>query len=118
MRFHFGITDRKRIYDLYKSASIFINTSTVEGLPLSLLEAMKCGCYPICPDIGGISGKLAEIGTLLPRDSQANAYAKMIRVFTSLPAEEKEALRNSVKKAVEKHSFKQMVSEITEAWMC
>lgn len=118
MRFYFGITDRKTIYDLYKSASVFLNTSSVEGLPLSLLEAMKCGCYPICPDIGGISAKLADVGTLLPRDSQADAYARVIRSFTSLPDAEKEALRISVKKAVELHSFKQMVSEITEAWMC
>jgi len=33
---------------------IFLMTSDFEGLPLSLLEAMSCGCVPVVSNVGGI----------------------------------------------------------------
>ena len=40
--------------DIYKSASIFVSTSKGEGFPVSLLEAMCCGCVPVVSNVGDI----------------------------------------------------------------
>lgn len=39
-----------KIYDYYKRASIYAMTSRYEGLPMVLLEAMRCGLPPISYD--------------------------------------------------------------------
>lgn len=36
----------------YNSIDVFCVSSTAEGEPLTLLEAMACGCYPVCVDVG------------------------------------------------------------------
>ncbi|HRI21685.1 MAG TPA: glycosyltransferase [Panacibacter sp.] len=38
----------------YRQIDVFLLTSDQEGLPLSLMEAMSCGCVPVVNDIGGI----------------------------------------------------------------
>ena len=36
----------------YQSLDIICVASTEEGTPLPLIEAMACGCFPICTDVG------------------------------------------------------------------
>lgn len=38
----------------YRQMDMFLLTSDQEGLPLSLMEAMSCGCVPAVNDVGGI----------------------------------------------------------------
>jgi len=40
--------------DLYRQASAFISLTEHDGTPNSLLEAMACGCLPICGDLPSI----------------------------------------------------------------
>lgn len=39
---------------LYQRSSHVLVTSTTEGTPIALLEAMSCGCVPVCRAVGGI----------------------------------------------------------------
>lgn len=39
-----GAKDTNDLIDKYKNASVFLNTSTVSPLPMSLIEAAACGC--------------------------------------------------------------------------
>lgn len=39
--------------DMYSNCSAILKLATKEGHPLTLLEAMACGCVPICSDEGG-----------------------------------------------------------------
>jgi glycosyltransferase involved in cell wall biosynthesis len=38
----------------YRQIDVFLLTSDLEGLPLSLMEAMSCGCVPAVNNVGGI----------------------------------------------------------------
>jgi glycosyltransferase involved in cell wall biosynthesis len=116
-RFHIA-PSRKEIYNYYKASDIYLNTSSMEGLPLTLLEAMKCGCYPICPAVGGIPNRLKDAGTLMPVTATAQDYADMVEAWRNLPKREKAGVRKKVLEAVKYHSYEQMVKEITEAWQC
>ena len=45
--------------DIYNKASIFVLCSKGEGFPLSLLEAMSCGCVSVVSNVGDISDVIA-----------------------------------------------------------
>jgi hypothetical protein len=38
--------------EFYNRIDVFVTCSRHEGEPLTLIEAMACGCFPVCADIG------------------------------------------------------------------
>jgi len=46
-----GEIDRKDVYRRLRKSDIFISTSTMEGLPVSVLESLACKCPAILSDI-------------------------------------------------------------------
>ncbi len=49
-----GRLDNERIASLYQSADLLLNTSLVDNMPISLLEAMASGVPIVSTDVGGI----------------------------------------------------------------
>jgi glycosyltransferase involved in cell wall biosynthesis len=41
--------------DFYNTIDVICVAATEEGTPLPLIEAMACGCFPICVDVGVVS---------------------------------------------------------------
>lgn len=39
----------------YRHSKIFIQTSSVEGMPATPLEAAACGCWPLCSAVDGVA---------------------------------------------------------------
>jgi glycosyltransferase involved in cell wall biosynthesis len=58
------VDDEKRI-DMLRSADVFVLPSLVEGLSLSLLEAMACGLACVATDAGADGEVLAHAGIIL-----------------------------------------------------
>lgn len=57
-------------YLLKKKPRCMINTSAIEGIPVTIMEAFSCGVPAIAPNIGAISEIIDDgvNGVLLPRD--------------------------------------------------
>jgi glycosyltransferase involved in cell wall biosynthesis len=66
------------LWDLFLRAEVYVSVSSHDGTPNTLLEAMACGCLPVCGDIESIREWIisGENGLLVdPHDSQEVAKA-------------------------------------------
>ncbi len=77
--FHFtfhGWVQNKEIMKYYENngVDLFINLSDIEGIPVSVMEAMSYGIPSIARDVGGISELVINglNGILLPENTDAN----------------------------------------------
>lgn len=48
------ISDLEDKFRIYQNSRIFVSCSKGEGFPVSLLEAMSCGCVPVVSNVGDI----------------------------------------------------------------
>lgn len=77
---------KNNVVDYLLCADAFCLTSTHEGLPISLLEAMSCGVVPICTKAGGIPDVITdgETGWLVD-DFTVESYAKKLLEYMETP---------------------------------
>lgn len=77
---------------------LFINTSSSEGLPVSIMEAQSFGIPVIATDTGGVKEIVKEgTGSLLPVDFRPEDLARLIQHYSTLPENEIEIIRNNAK---------------------
>jgi glycosyltransferase involved in cell wall biosynthesis len=85
-----GRVSRLRLVDILKRAQIFVSMATSDGAPVSLFEAMACGCFPVVSDIpanrawikDGVNGFIVPLGDpelLARRISEANESPDLLR---------------------------------------
>lgn len=93
------------VHERLTSASFSTLTSTSEGLPLSLLEAMGAGCVPIVYDITYGPRDLIDQGDngFITPWSDIDALADQIERFLSLESSEVEPMRRAAVKSVERY---------------
>ncbi len=86
---------------------IFINTSSSEGLPVSIMEACSFGIPAIATDVGGTSEIVCEgkTGYLLPMEFEPSVLAHHITAFAQLSPAERQALRANCRRIWEEHFF-------------
>jgi L-malate glycosyltransferase len=73
-----GTLSRDAMADLYRSATLLLNSSIVDNTPNSLLEAMSCGIPIVSTNVGGIPYLVQDGTTALlvePRQPEALAGA-------------------------------------------
>jgi len=108
--------DHESVPFLYKGCDLFILFSILEGLPLSILEAMVCGLLTIASDVGGISEIIEDgkNGFLV----QPGDYKSMVHVIAkslSLNIKKKKHITQNARKTVIRNfSEKQMVNQYEE----
>lgn len=75
-----GTIPREEVYKLYLSHHIFLMPSFYEGLPLTLIESMSCGCVPVASYLENITNNCVEDGVygFLPRVGETQAFANSI----------------------------------------
>jgi glycosyltransferase involved in cell wall biosynthesis len=69
--------------ELYNRADIYLNSSDIDNMPVSLIEAYAAGCPVVTTDAGGIPYMLAheETGLLVKRGDHEALAAAAIRLL-------------------------------------
>lgn len=70
---------------ILRAADAFILPSRVEGLSLSMLEAMACGVATVATDVGGDGDALRGAGIVIDPDDAAEQLGVVLRTFIELP---------------------------------
>ena len=92
-----GIIPNTEVLHEYASRDfyVFLNVSSSEGLPVSIMEAMSFGIPCIATDVGGTSEIVADDhGLLISKDAGAEEIAEAIRTFYSMKPDDYRALRH------------------------
>lgn len=79
------ISDEAKRIDILKGADVFILPSFVEGLSLSLLEAMACGLACVATDAGADGEALAEAGIILSTQRVTTQLKTVLPLFQHHP---------------------------------
>jgi glycosyltransferase involved in cell wall biosynthesis len=78
------LNEKSNVTDYYMNSDAFCLSSIVEGLPITLLEALACGCIPICTAVGGIKDVIKdEIYGYLDHDITVKSYYETVKRFIS-----------------------------------
>lgn len=68
--------------DYMRASDAFCLSSDYEGLPISLLEAIGCGCVPICTPVGGILNVVTDgITGYLAKDVSVQGMKEAIKRY-------------------------------------
>ena len=99
-----GFIKSDKIIEFYAQHSfdIFVNVSSAEGVPVSIMESFSVGIPVLATDVGGTSEIVDEkVGGLLDKDITGKELAIELTKFYNRSTDEKEAMRRN---AVAKHS--------------
>jgi len=83
-----GLIPRDEVFRELNRAGIYVSASLIEGLPVSVLEAMRVGLIPVISDIkphAEIQSKCRDV-TVLPLDEKK--WAEVIRYYAEVGQEE------------------------------
>lgn len=92
-----GIVPNNEILDFYANnyIDLFINLSSSEGIPVSIMEALAAGIPVVATDVGGTAEAVSnENGFLLPADFNDDEVVQKIESYINLDEEQKEAFRH------------------------
>lgn len=99
-----GQYTHQQVFDFYQSqaVSIFISTSSAEGLPISIMEAMSFGLPILATDVGACNELVnSATGLLMPADVKPNQIADCIMAL--LPKSQSADFRQGVRRYWEQH---------------
>jgi len=73
-----GYLPHERVIKYLQKAKVYLQISSFEGMGISLIEAMFCGCIPVVTGVGGQPEAVGEAGFYVPLKNPI-ATAKAIR---------------------------------------
>ncbi len=83
-----GSVPNNEIQDIYNTGKInlIVNTSSSEGLPVSLMEAFSCGIPALAPNVGGIPEIIddGKNGFLFDEESSPETIAEKVRSIVDM----------------------------------
>ena len=102
-----------RIY--LRNADAFCMSSVIEGMPISLIEALSCGLIPICTAVGGIVDMIddGKIG-FLSYDMTTESYVKTIERFLELDAEKMAIMKRLCQQSAQQYSIEECAHRYEE----
>lgn len=79
-----GAVPPEKMPAMYDSADIYVNSSEVDNMPLSILEAFACGLPVVTTDAGGIPYIVTDLetGLLVPRGDYRALAGSILRLLS------------------------------------
>ena len=102
---------RSDVNELLKAADVFLLTSTQEGLPRSLMEAMACGLPCIVSKIRGNTDLINEQSGLLAKPYDYELFAKHLSMLIENP-KLRDKLSSASKQSISGFSVDAVIKEI------
>lgn len=99
-----GVVQGNKKVELYQGAMLFCLPSYAEGLPISMLEAMSCGCVPVVSNVGAIDEVIDQTNGFLvrPGDLQGIVYG-LLGAYENWQTMSKRCAQSSKRFTVENH---------------
>ena len=93
-------------------------SSVVEGMPISLIEALSCGLVPICTAVGGIVDMIEDGQTgFLSYDLTLDSYVEAIKRFIALTINEKNSMKKRCAEKGELYSIEECSNKYEHLFM-
>lgn len=99
------ILDEAKRIAMLQAMDVFVLPSLVEGLSLSLLEAMACGVAPVATDVGSDGEALRGAGMLVDPKDLDGQLRLALRTLLEFPEFRAELGRRARARAVERYSL-------------
>ena len=112
-----GLLPRDEVFCRLNECGIYVSASLVEGMPVSVLEAMSVGLVPVLSDIAPHQevAKSGQLFKTLPLD--VKEWVRVIRAYQHMEVEEKKRLSLFIKKSVyENFSLEAMQQKYMEIY--
>ena len=108
-----GRVGQDRIVDVYDEADVFLNCSSVDNQPLSILEAFNCGLPVITSDPGAIPDMVVheQTGLLVPKGDYRELATNAVRLLSD--PELAERLIKNARAESQKYTW----DEVREDWL-
>jgi glycosyltransferase involved in cell wall biosynthesis len=91
--------EKNNIADYFMASDAFCLSSIHEGMPITVIEALACGCIPVCTPVGGIKEMIADgkTGFLSDSLSEDDYYDTIIRSLNEKDKIDKKDLTDAFK---------------------
>ena len=89
-----GLIPREKVYDVLYKSDIYVSSSTLEGLPVSVLEAMYCGLPVVLSDIPQHREVASNVEGALLVDFDVKRWAEAIIYLCNMSESKRKALGN------------------------
>jgi glycosyltransferase involved in cell wall biosynthesis len=99
------VTDERERIDILRASDAFFLPSSVEGLSLSMLEAMACGAATVATDVGNDGEALRGAGVVLDPTHLESELRATIRLLVETPALCELLGRMARARAIERYSL-------------
>lgn len=104
-----GLLPREKVYRSLMEANLYVSTSSYEGLPIGVLEAMGCGIACLVTNIEQHEEIAVKCPSLMTLPPDSNLWIEKIKELQSLSKAEMDAIGAENKRQVyEKFSLKRM----------
>ena len=100
----------------YAVADVYVQSSHIEAMPLSLLEAMAAKLPIVSTDVGGIRDIVKENGVLVPDGSIEDLTQAMLKLY-ELSEEERAEMGKCALSLVQAYSAEQMAREYEKLYI-
>jgi glycosyltransferase involved in cell wall biosynthesis len=110
------VDDQKRI-DILRSADVFILPSLVEGLSLSLLEAMACGLACVATDAGADGEVLAHAGIILSTQEVTTQLKTVLPLLAHHPEITALLGKKARNRVLEKYTLRDNVTRLEQLYI-